>query len=271
MFTQPLMYKAIKQHKSAHEMYVEKLVGSGVLTQVRGAGPGGTGCLEVRRNKKPHVRSPNLSPPPRVRSPESPPQCALPGLRSFSLLCLLMALPTPPRTAFAWPRPPLCCCCSCCSCCCALSCYCCRYCRSQADVDKMHTRITSILTSELEAASNYKPKKSDWLSSRWEGFMSPAQLSRIRTTGVKGGRSRRAGAEARGRWGLLEPRLLLAGACSSAVREGEGSSWRVCSRVGHAIITLPPHLVPCPCPLAGGCAQECGPRHHHPARQLHAT
>uniref|UniRef100_A0A7S0YTI5 2-oxoglutarate dehydrogenase, mitochondrial n=1 Tax=Polytomella parva TaxID=51329 RepID=A0A7S0YTI5_9CHLO len=33
MFTQPLMYKAIKQHKPAHARYVEKLISSGVATQ----------------------------------------------------------------------------------------------------------------------------------------------------------------------------------------------------------------------------------------------
>ena len=32
MFTQPLMYKAIKKHPSAHQQYAEKLMGDGTLT-----------------------------------------------------------------------------------------------------------------------------------------------------------------------------------------------------------------------------------------------
>lgn len=37
---------------------------------------------------------------------------------------------------------------------------------------------------EYEASKTYKPKPSDWLSSKWEGFKSPRQHSRVRPTGV---------------------------------------------------------------------------------------
>lgn len=38
MFTQPLMYKKIRQHKNAHQQYVERLLGEGSVSkqQVRG-------------------------------------------------------------------------------------------------------------------------------------------------------------------------------------------------------------------------------------------
>jgi 2-oxoglutarate dehydrogenase E1 component len=45
MFTQPMMYKKIRQHKNAHQQYVEKLLEEGSVTkdQVRGWGAGGGG------------------------------------------------------------------------------------------------------------------------------------------------------------------------------------------------------------------------------------
>jgi len=39
--------------------------------------------------------------------------------------------------------------------------------------------------NDLQASKTYKPKPSDWLSSKWEGFKSPGQHSRIRPTGVE--------------------------------------------------------------------------------------
>jgi 2-oxoglutarate dehydrogenase E1 component len=33
MFTQPLMYKAIRQHKNAHQQYVERLLADGSLSK----------------------------------------------------------------------------------------------------------------------------------------------------------------------------------------------------------------------------------------------
>eukprot|EP00550_Attheya_septentrionalis_P010414 CAMPEP_0198282872 /NCGR_PEP_ID=MMETSP1449-20131203/2604_1 /TAXON_ID=420275 /ORGANISM="Attheya septentrionalis, Strain CCMP2084" /LENGTH=1043 /DNA_ID=CAMNT_0043979289 /DNA_START=170 /DNA_END=3301 /DNA_ORIENTATION=+ len=39
--------------------------------------------------------------------------------------------------------------------------------------------------ADLEASKSYQVKETDWLSSRWSGFKSPKQWSRIRPTGVK--------------------------------------------------------------------------------------
>merc|ERR1719223_87446 len=38
--------------------------------------------------------------------------------------------------------------------------------------------------ADLEASKTYKAKSDDWLSSKWEGFKSPKQRSRVRQTGV---------------------------------------------------------------------------------------
>lgn len=88
MFTQPLMYRQIKQHKSAHQQYIEKLIAEGSL--------------------------------------------------------------------------------------------------SKEEIKSIHDKIQSMLNAEFDGAKEYKPQAKDWLASHWSGFKSPAQLSRIRNTGVKG-------------------------------------------------------------------------------------
>eukprot|EP00197_Chlamydomonas_leiostraca_P002032 CAMPEP_0202857420 /NCGR_PEP_ID=MMETSP1391-20130828/366_1 /ASSEMBLY_ACC=CAM_ASM_000867 /TAXON_ID=1034604 /ORGANISM="Chlamydomonas leiostraca, Strain SAG 11-49" /LENGTH=1038 /DNA_ID=CAMNT_0049536215 /DNA_START=20 /DNA_END=3136 /DNA_ORIENTATION=- len=55
---------------------------------------------------------------------------------------------------------------------------------TEEDVKAIHTKVLSILDSEFAASKEYKPKEKDWLASHWQGFMSPAQMSRIRNTGV---------------------------------------------------------------------------------------
>ena len=52
------------------------------------------------------------------------------------------------------------------------------------EVRVIHNRVQHMLQSEFDAAKDYKPKPREWLASMWAGFMSPAQKSRIRNTGV---------------------------------------------------------------------------------------
>jgi 2-oxoglutarate dehydrogenase E1 component len=54
-----------------------------------------------------------------------------------------------------------------------------------ATVRETHDRVQQKLGEAFEASRDYKPRAKDWLASHWEGFMSPAQMSRIRNTGVK--------------------------------------------------------------------------------------
>jgi 2-oxoglutarate dehydrogenase E1 component len=54
-----------------------------------------------------------------------------------------------------------------------------------ATVRETHDRVQQKLAEAFEASRDYKPRAKDWLASHWEGFMSPAQMSRIRNTGVK--------------------------------------------------------------------------------------
>lgn len=51
-------------------------------------------------------------------------------------------------------------------------------------VQRIHDRIQTIMNEQFEKAHEYKPNAKDWLASHWEGFMSPAQMSKIRNTGA---------------------------------------------------------------------------------------
>lgn len=55
---------------------------------------------------------------------------------------------------------------------------------TKADLDIVNASVFKILESEFEASKSWETQKSDWLSSRWSGFLSPRQQSRIRETGV---------------------------------------------------------------------------------------
>ncbi|XP_059310343.1 uncharacterized protein LOC132061579 [Lycium ferocissimum] len=56
---------------------------------------------------------------------------------------------------------------------------------TKGDVEKIQDKINTILNEEFVASKDYVPQKRDWLSAFWSGFKSPAQLSRVRNTGVK--------------------------------------------------------------------------------------
>ncbi|KAL8239775.1 hypothetical protein R6Q59_016342 [Mikania micrantha] len=56
---------------------------------------------------------------------------------------------------------------------------------TKEDIDRIQSKVISILNEEFLASKDYVPQKGDWLSAFWSGFKSPEQLSRIRNTGVK--------------------------------------------------------------------------------------
>ncbi|GIL90737.1 hypothetical protein Vretimale_15815 [Volvox reticuliferus] len=55
---------------------------------------------------------------------------------------------------------------------------------TKEEVRAIHDKVQTLLNDAFEAAKDYRPQKKDWLASHWHGFMSPAQMSRIRNTGV---------------------------------------------------------------------------------------
>lgn len=54
---------------------------------------------------------------------------------------------------------------------------------SSDDLEDIKAEVMSILENDYEAAKTKETPKTDWLSSKWSGFLSPRQRSRIRETG----------------------------------------------------------------------------------------
>lgn len=56
---------------------------------------------------------------------------------------------------------------------------------TKEELDGIKKFVLESYESDLEKSKEYEPKQDDWLSSKWSGFKSPKQLSRIRATGVE--------------------------------------------------------------------------------------
>lgn len=54
----------------------------------------------------------------------------------------------------------------------------------EAEIKQITDAVQSKLHEAFEASKNYKPVPGDWLGSAWAGFNSPAQVAKIRDTGV---------------------------------------------------------------------------------------
>jgi len=52
------------------------------------------------------------------------------------------------------------------------------------EINTIKALVSKTLDSEFEASKTYVSQQNDWLSSKWAGFLSPLQRSRIRETGV---------------------------------------------------------------------------------------
>jgi len=56
---------------------------------------------------------------------------------------------------------------------------------TQQDITDIKKMVNDTLESEFQAAKSWETPNNDWLSSRWSGYLSPRQQSRIRETGVE--------------------------------------------------------------------------------------
>lgn len=56
---------------------------------------------------------------------------------------------------------------------------------TQDELDEIKKFVQDSYDADFEASKTYEQKETDWLSSKWEGFKSPKQMSRIRPTGVE--------------------------------------------------------------------------------------
>jgi 2-oxoglutarate dehydrogenase E1 component len=56
---------------------------------------------------------------------------------------------------------------------------------TKEECDEIRKFTLDSYESDLAAAKTYRKKEDDWLSSKWKGFKSPSQMSRIRQTGIE--------------------------------------------------------------------------------------
>lgn len=56
---------------------------------------------------------------------------------------------------------------------------------TQKEIEATHAMVKDTLEKDYQASRTWVGQKTDWLSSRWSGFLSPRQRSRIRETGVE--------------------------------------------------------------------------------------
>eukprot|EP00980_Cylindrotheca_fusiformis_P000435 scaffold106_cov123-Cylindrotheca_fusiformis.AAC.3 len=56
---------------------------------------------------------------------------------------------------------------------------------TQEEVDEIKQFTLDSYENDFEASKTYEKKEDDWLSSKWSGFHSPQQMSRVRPTGVE--------------------------------------------------------------------------------------
>ncbi len=55
---------------------------------------------------------------------------------------------------------------------------------TKEELDQIKKETLEMFEADLEASKSYEPSQNDWLSSKWEGFKGPKQMSRVRCTGV---------------------------------------------------------------------------------------
>eukprot|EP01036_Dinobryon_divergens_P028687 gene28687-37675_t len=60
-------------------------------------------------------------------------------------------------------------------------------------LEEIKTMVNATLEADFQAAKTWETTKYDWLSSKWSGFLSPRQRSRIRETGVDEARLKEIG------------------------------------------------------------------------------
>jgi 2-oxoglutarate dehydrogenase complex dehydrogenase (E1) component-like enzyme len=160
MFTQPLMYKKIRQHKNAHQQYVERLLTEGDISKQQVRGQVGRAVYKCERHP-PFAQE--------AARPLSRLDCPSKNVCSWMVAAQpLFRLNCPPKNKSSMANAS----------------------NSHAglyglcvQVRGVHDRVQDILNTEYEASRSYRPSTKDWLASHWQGFMSPAQLSRIRNTG----------------------------------------------------------------------------------------
>jgi 2-oxoglutarate dehydrogenase E1 component len=100
---------------------------------------------------------------------------------------------------------------------------------TQGEVDEVKSLVKATLEKEFEASKTWpNPKASDWLSTKWKGFKSPTQLSRMRPTGYDLEKLRQIGLSSTtipSTMTLHKQLDKIIGARKVSIEEGKGIDW----------------------------------------------
>ena len=101
--------------------------------------------------------------------------------------------------------------------------------------------VSDTLNAEFEASKSWQTPSNDWLASRWSGFLSPRQQSRIRETGYDVEKLRDLGLKLSMLPDTLKPHKQMAKifqAREKTIREGEGIDWGTAEALAFATLLI---------------------------------
>jgi 2-oxoglutarate dehydrogenase E1 component len=97
------------------------------------------------------------------------------------------------------------------------------------ELDNIKNNAQRIIEQEYNSSKSYpNPKESDWLTTKWAGFKSPRQLSRIQITGVESNTLRDMGLKLSSYPASFVPHKQIAkiiSARKASIEKGEGIDW----------------------------------------------
>eukprot|EP00904_Undaria_pinnatifida_P004984 jgi/Undpi1/1615/HiC_scaffold_11.g05005.m1 len=91
--------------------------------------------------------------------------------------------------------------------------------------------------TKINASKSWEPAGDEWLSSKWSGFKSPKQLSRVRTTGVNIEVLRSIG-EVTDRYLVDASRCRWQSGCVQSIVDGEGIDWGTAEALAFGTLLL---------------------------------
>eukprot|EP00597_Dinobryon_sp_UTEXLB2267_P014385 CAMPEP_0170123796 /NCGR_PEP_ID=MMETSP0020_2-20130122/17744_1 /TAXON_ID=98059 /ORGANISM="Dinobryon sp., Strain UTEXLB2267" /LENGTH=1014 /DNA_ID=CAMNT_0010355505 /DNA_START=72 /DNA_END=3116 /DNA_ORIENTATION=+ len=112
---------------------------------------------------------------------------------------------------------------------------------SQEALEDIRGMVNRTLEAEFQAAKTWETPKHDWLSSKWSGFLSPRQLSRIRETGVAVDRLKEVGTKmCRLPESLQAHKQLvkIVQARLDTIQRGEGLDWATAEALAFGTLLL---------------------------------
>lgn len=112
---------------------------------------------------------------------------------------------------------------------------------TKEELENVKKMVMNTLDEEFEASKTYEAGKSDWLSSKWSGFLSPRQRSRIQNTGYELEKLREVGLKMSRIPDNIKVHKQLKkifAAREKSIQEGSGIDWGTAEALAFASLLL---------------------------------